>query len=78
MIRLRVLEVLEEQGKTKYWLCKRLGMHYVSFNKMVNNQTLSIRFDTLDRMATLLDVTPGELLEQVSDDGQKVVNDSQL
>ena len=78
MIRLRVLEVLEEQGKTKYWLCKRLGMHYVSFNKMVNNQTLSIRFDTLDRMATLLDVTPGELLEQVSDDGQKEVNDSQL
>ena len=71
MIRLRVLEILEDQGKTKYWLCKRLGMHYVSFNKMVNNKTLSIKFDTLDRMATLLEVTPGELIEQVPNTSQE-------
>ncbi len=76
MIRLRVLEVLENQGKTKYWLCKRLGMHYVSFNKMVNNKTLSIKFDTLDRMATLLDVAPGELIEQVPDIGQNNTKNS--
>ena len=67
MVRLRVLDILEQQGKTKYWLCKRLEMHYVSFNKMVNNQTTSIRFDTLDRMATLLDVPASDLIEQVSD-----------
>ncbi len=65
---LRVLDILEEQGKTKYWLCKRMEMHYVSFNKMVNNQTASIRFDTIDRMAQLLKVSPGELFLQIPDD----------
>ncbi|MBQ6441304.1 MAG: helix-turn-helix transcriptional regulator [Lachnospiraceae bacterium] len=65
---LRVLDILEEQGKTKYWLCKRMEMHYVSFNKMVNNQTASIRFDTIDRMAQLLEVSPGELFLQIPDD----------
>ena len=65
---LRVLDILEEQRKTKYWLCKRMEMHYVSFNKMVNNQTASIRFDTIDRMAQLLEVSPGELFLQIPDD----------
>ncbi len=65
---LRVLDILNEQGKTKYWLCKRMEMHYVSFNKMVNNQTASIRFDTIDRMAQLLKVAPGELFLQIPDD----------
>ena len=67
MVKLRVLDILEEQGKSKYWLCKNLEMHYVSFNKMVNNQTISIRFDTLDRMATLLNVPVGDLIEQCID-----------
>lgn len=64
---LRVLDILEKQGKTKYWLCKRMEMHYVSFNKMVNNQTASIRFDTIDKMAQLLEVSPGELFLQLPD-----------
>ncbi len=68
MLRLRILEILEEQGKTKYWLCKRLEMHYVSFNKMVNNQTNSIRFDTLDRVSKILDVPIGNLFEQTHGD----------
>ena len=62
-VRLRVLDILEEQGKTKYWLCKRLEMHYVSFKKMVNNETNSIRFDTLARLSDILEVPVGDLFE---------------
>ena len=36
MIKLDVLRILEEQGKTKYWLYKQLGMSYQNFKKMVN------------------------------------------
>ena len=67
MVRLRILEILEEQGKTKYWLCKRLEMTYTNFNAIVNNTTSSIHFDTLDRISTLLDVPVGELFEQIPD-----------
>ena len=47
MVKLRVLELLEERGKTKYWLYKQLGMSYQNFNKMVNGQTKSIRYDNI-------------------------------
>lgn len=67
MIKLRVLDILEEKSKTKYWLCKKMEMHYYSFNKMVNNNTNSIRFDTLDRMSQILDVPVGELFIQTKE-----------
>ncbi|MDD6070352.1 MAG: helix-turn-helix transcriptional regulator [Clostridiales bacterium] len=64
MLKLRILEILEEQGKTKYWLCKRLEMTYTNFNNIVNNNTSSIKFDTLERISNLLEVPVGELFEQ--------------
>lgn len=67
VLKLRILEILEEQGKTKYWLCKRLEMTYTNFNNIVNNNTSSIKFDTLERISNLLEVPVGELFEQTSD-----------
>jgi putative transcriptional regulator len=61
MIQLNVDAILKNKGLSRYWLCKRLGMHYVSFKKMVENETTSIRFDTLDKLATYLDVPIGDL-----------------
>ena len=62
MIRLDVLRLLEEQGKTKYWLYKQLGMSYQNFSKMVNNQTKSIRYENIETMCLLLNCTPNDLL----------------
>ena len=61
MIRLDVLRILEEQGKTKYWLYKQLGMSYQNFSKMVNNQTKSIRYENIETMCLLLNCTPNDL-----------------
>ena len=62
MIRLNVLELLEKQGKTKYWLYKQLGMSYQNFSKMVNNQTKSIQYENIETMCILLNCTPNDLL----------------
>ena len=62
MIKLNALELLKKRGKTKYWLYKQLGMSYQNFNKMVNNETKSIQYDIVDKMCTILDCTPNELL----------------
>ncbi len=62
MIKLNVLPLLEKNGKTKYWLYKQLGMSYQNFNKMVNNETRSIRYDTIDAICHLLNCTPNDLL----------------
>lgn len=62
MIRLNALELLEKQGKTKYWLYKQLGMSYQNFNKMVNNETKSIQYENIETMCLLLNCTPNDLL----------------
>lgn len=61
MIKLDVLRLLEEQGRTKYWLYKQLGMSYQNFSKMINNETKSIRYENIETMCLLLNCTPNEL-----------------
>ena len=67
MIRLRVLDLLQENKKSKYWLYKQLGMSYQNFNKMVNNQTKSIRYENIETMCYLFHCTPDDLFE-ITDD----------
>ena len=62
MIKLNALELLEQQGKTKYWLYKQLGMSYQNFNKMINNETRSIQYENIETMCLLLHCTPNDLL----------------
>ena len=63
MIKLKVLELLEQKGYTKYWLYKQLGMSYQNFNKMINNETKSIRYENIETICLLLECTPNELFE---------------
>lgn len=72
MVKLRILEILKEQGKSRYWLNNQMNMHYVSFKKMIENQTDSIHFETLDKLSTILNVPIGDLFEKTDD------NDSDL
>ncbi len=61
MVRLNVLPLLEQRGKTKYWLFKQLGMSYQNFNRMINNETKSIRYENIEALCQLLECTPNEL-----------------
>lgn len=63
MIRLRVLELLKEQGKTKYSIYKQMGMSYQNFNRMINNETKSIRYENIETLCLLLECQPNELFE---------------
>jgi putative transcriptional regulator len=63
MLRLRVEEILEEQGKSRYWLYKGLGMGWQNFRSMISNQTKSIRYEMIEEMCIALNVTPNELFE---------------
>ena len=67
MIRLKVLELLDKRGRTKYWLYKQLGMSYQNFSNMVNNRTKSIQYENIETICRLLECTPNELFE-ITDD----------
>lgn len=62
-MKLRILEILESKGKTKYWLFKQMGMSYQNFNKMVNNQTKSIKFENLEAICHILECTPNDVFD---------------
>jgi putative transcriptional regulator len=63
MVRLNILELLQQRGKTKYWLYKQLGMSYQNVNKMVNNETQSIKLERIETICMLLDCTPNDLFQ---------------
>ena len=67
MIRLRVIELLEQKGRSKYWLYKQLGMSYQNFNRMINNQTQSIKYTNLEALCVILECTPNDLFEYTAD-----------
>jgi DNA-binding Xre family transcriptional regulator len=68
MVRLRILDILEEQGHTKYWLFKQMDLSYQNFNRMVKNETRSIRFENLDILSDILGCPIGDLFEKIDDD----------
>lgn len=67
MVQLRVLNILEERGLTKYWLYKRMEMSYQNFNKLVNNKTASIHFKNIEKLSNILECPIGDLFEIVAD-----------
>ena len=42
-MKLRVLEILKEKGKTKYWLYMQMGLSYQNFNNMAEYGSASIK-----------------------------------
>lgn len=67
MLRLHILEILPEQNHTKYWLYKQMDLSYQNFNRMITNQTSSIRFDNLEKLCQILNCSLDELFEYTDD-----------
>ncbi len=63
-MKLRIKEILEQKEKTKYWLYIQLGLSYQNFNKIINNQTSSIKFENLKAICDILECTPNDLFEE--------------
>ena len=66
-MKLRILDILKEKGKTKYWLYIQLGLSYQNFNKMINNETKSIRYENIETICLLLNCTPNDIFEITED-----------
>ena len=63
-MRFRILEILKQKEKTKYWLYIQLGLSYQNFNNLVNNRTGSIKFENLKALCYILECTPNDLFEE--------------
>lgn len=61
MISLRVNEILEQQGKTPYWLGKQTGISQNNILKICNGETSTIRFDTVEKICKALNCSINDL-----------------
>lgn len=53
MIQLQIKELLKNQKKTKYWFVKNMEGGYQSLTRLMNNETSSIKFETLEKMCDI-------------------------
>ena len=67
MIKFRLDEVLEEKGKSAYWLAKETGMEQSQVFRMKRETSKGVRWDTLERICRALDCLPGDLIVMVDD-----------
>ena len=61
MMCLNIAFLLKENGKSKYWLVKELNSNYTVVNRMINNETTGISFDTIHKLCTIFNCTPNDL-----------------
>jgi len=71
MVRLRLKELLQERGKTSYWLAKETGVRYATIWQMINGKVARLNMEALDRICTALECQPGTLLVQVQSRASK-------
>lgn len=71
MVRLRVLDILQKQHRSKYWLYKQMELSYQNFNRMVQNETTSIKFENIERLSKILNCSIGDLFEITNDNVNK-------
>ena len=67
MLKLNVLEILENKGKSKYWLFQQLDMTYTNFKNIITNKTKSIKYANIEKFCELLDCSPNDLFTIVPD-----------
>lgn len=68
MLSLKINKLLEQQGKTPYWLGKQTGISQNNIGKICNGETSTIRFDTIEKICKTLNCSINDLF--VSDDPQ--------
>lgn len=60
-VRMRIGELVKEQGLTIKALAERAGVAYNTAHALATGRASRIDLDTLDRISTALQVAPGEL-----------------
>ena len=66
MIEIRVDELLEERGRTFYWLAKETGISHSTLWRLKKGKSVGINFATLERICRMLGCQPGDVLRLAS------------
>ncbi len=71
MIKFNIVELLEKNKKSKYWLCIQMTITGRNLNRLIRGETTSISFKYIEEFCHYLNCTPGELMTIVDDEEEK-------
>jgi putative transcriptional regulator len=63
VIEIRLDGILEEQGRTFYWLAKETGISHTTLWRLKKGKALGINFETLEKICQRLNCQPGDVLK---------------
>lgn len=61
MLSLQINKILEQQGKSQYWLSKQTGISQNNISKICNGETSTIRFDTIEKICKSLNCSINDI-----------------
>jgi putative transcriptional regulator len=67
LIEIRVDGLLEERGRTFYWLAKETGISHSTLWRLKKGKSVGINFATLEQICRALSCQPGDVLRLVSE-----------
>ena len=70
LVKLKLDKYLDKCGITRYELAKRTEIKFQTIDRYYKNRV--VRYDSyiLDRICSVLDCSPGDIIEYVNDDGE--------
>lgn len=58
---MNVQKILNEKGRTRYWLVKEMQTTYKTVNKICDNTLTGLQLETIEKLCEILDCTPNDL-----------------
>jgi putative transcriptional regulator len=66
MIAIRIDELLENRGRSFYWLAKETGISHTTLWRLKKGKALGINFETLENICKTLKCQPGAVLSHTN------------
>ncbi len=64
-IQITLQDVLDEKGKTRYWLAQKTGIHYKTIDSYYKNKIRRYEADSILKMCLALDCQIGDIIKIV-------------
>lgn len=56
MIKVKIIDILDERNQSIYWLAKKSDLSYPTVFNLCKNDTKSIQFETLEKIMLALEI----------------------
>jgi putative transcriptional regulator len=66
MIEIGIDELLENRGRSFYWLAKETGISHTTLWRLKKRKALGINFETLEKICEKLECQPGDVLSHTN------------